>query len=281
MSTHAHAVVIGAGLGGLAAAVRLLEQGYRVTVLERREGLGGRAYQLADGGYTFDMGPSLITMPWLLDELYALAGTSRRGAAAAATPRPVLPHPLGGRPAHVRLQRLPRADEGGGGPLLPGGRRALRRVHGALEGDPRAGHPGRRAEAVPGAVEFAKLVPTMVRLGAIRSLAGSSAAHFHEPHVRQAFDFHSLFIGGDPCRVPAIYTALSYLQVADGVWYADGGVHSVVRVAGRAHPRGRRDDLHRRARWRRSRRGSSRDRRAPRLGRTIRPTWWSPTRMRR
>ena len=76
MSMHARAVVIGAGLGGLAAAIRLLEQGYAVTVLERREGLGGRAYQLQDGGYTFDMGPSLITMPWLLDELYALAGTS-------------------------------------------------------------------------------------------------------------------------------------------------------------------------------------------------------------
>ena len=65
MSSRAQAVVIGAGLGGLAAAVRLLEQGYAVTVVERREGLGGRASQLKDRGYTFDMGPSLITMPWL------------------------------------------------------------------------------------------------------------------------------------------------------------------------------------------------------------------------
>ena len=70
------AVVVGAGLGGLSAAIRLLARGYDVTVVERREQAGGRAYQLVEGGYTFDMGPSLITMPWLLEELYALAGTS-------------------------------------------------------------------------------------------------------------------------------------------------------------------------------------------------------------
>ncbi len=72
-------------------------------------------------------------------------------------------------------------------------------------------------------------VPTMLRLDAIRSLSGFVGRYFAEPHVRQAFDFHSLFIGGDPSRVPAIYTALTYLQVAEGVWYADGGVHAVVR----------------------------------------------------
>ena len=64
--------LLGGGVIGGGWAAKFLAQGYDVTVLERREGLGGRAYQLRDGGYTFDMGPSLITMPWLLDELYAL-----------------------------------------------------------------------------------------------------------------------------------------------------------------------------------------------------------------
>src|SRR3712207_3280194 len=68
------AVVVGAGLGGLAAALRLQGAGYDVTVVERRDRPGGRAYQLRDGGYTWDTGPSLITMPWVLEETFAAGG---------------------------------------------------------------------------------------------------------------------------------------------------------------------------------------------------------------
>ncbi len=67
---------------------------------------------------------------------------------------------------------------------------------------------------------------------------GFCGIYFKEQHVRQAFDFHSLFIGGDPFRVPAIYTALSYLQVAEGVWYAEGGVYSLVTALARLVERG-------------------------------------------
>lgn len=229
MSTTAHAVVIGAGLGGLAAAVRLLEQGYRVTVLERREGLGGRAYQLRDGGYTFDMGPSLITMPWLLEELYALAGTTTADQLAL---RPLDPFyrihwtddartfDFNGSHEQMKAQiaRFSPADATRYDAFMARSKAIYE------EGILVAGR-----KPFLGPVEFAKLLPTMLRLDAIRSLSGFVAKYFQEPHVRQAFDFHSLFIGGDPSRVPAIYTALTYLQVAEGVWYADGGVHSVVR----------------------------------------------------
>jgi phytoene desaturase len=81
--------------------------------------------------------------------------------------------------------------------------------------------------------EFARLVPSMVRLGALRPLHAFVARHFEHPRVREAFSFHSLFIGGDPYRVPAIYGALVYLQVLDGGWYADGGVYSVVEAMAR------------------------------------------------
>src|SRR4051794_6680284 len=85
MSTSSlHAVVIGAGLGGLAAAIRLQAQGHHATVVESQPALGGRASRLQDAGYTWDTGPSLITMPWLLDELYALAGTSRPSSSRCA-----------------------------------------------------------------------------------------------------------------------------------------------------------------------------------------------------
>ena len=68
------AVVIGAGLGGLATALRLRGLGYEVTVVEQRPRPGGRAYQLRDAGFTWDMGPSLITMPWVVEETFAAGG---------------------------------------------------------------------------------------------------------------------------------------------------------------------------------------------------------------
>src|SRR3954452_14536432 len=72
--TRPQAVVIGAGLGGLATALRLQALGCTVTVLEQCETPGGRAAQLRDQGFTWDLGPSLITMPWVLEETFAAAG---------------------------------------------------------------------------------------------------------------------------------------------------------------------------------------------------------------
>jgi len=69
-----HAVVIGSGFGGLAAAIRLGARGYRVTVLEKLDAPGGRAYVYKQDGYTFDGGPTIITAPFLLEELWALCG---------------------------------------------------------------------------------------------------------------------------------------------------------------------------------------------------------------
>src|SRR5215471_10893268 len=69
-----HAVVIGSGFGGLAAAVRLGAKGYRVTVLEKLDAPGGRAYVHRQDGFTFDAGPTIVTAPFLLEELWALAG---------------------------------------------------------------------------------------------------------------------------------------------------------------------------------------------------------------
>ena len=80
---------------------------------------------------------------------------------------------------------------------------------------------------------FAALLPRMARLGAILPLHRFVARFFRHPRVREAFSFHSLFIGGDPFRVPAIYGALAYLQVLDGGWYADGGVYSLVEAMAR------------------------------------------------
>ena len=229
MSTRPlHAVVIGAGLGGLAAAIRLQAQGHRVTVVERRAQPGGRAYQIKDQGYTWDMGPSLITMPWLFDELYALAGTTTAQQVTLSRLDPAYRIRWSN---DARVFDFQESREGMIGEIEKFSEADARAYDDFMEASRRIHEQGilvagRRPFLEP--VSFAKLVPTMLKLDAIRSLRGFVGKYFADPRVRMVFDFHSLFIGGDPWRVPAIYTALSYLQVADGVWYAEGGVYSIV-----------------------------------------------------
>lgn len=227
-----HAVVVGAGLGGLSAAIRLQAAGHRVTIVEGRPEIGGRAYQLRDGGYTWDMGPSLVTMPWLLDELYALAGTTTAEQVTLRELDPAYRIRWSNDDRHFdfvtdrdrmlgEIGKFSGTDAGRYDDFMA----ASKAIHeqGILVA-------GRQAFLEP--VSFAKLVPTMLKLDAIRSLRGFVGKYFSDERVRMVFDFHSLFIGGDPWRVPAIYTALSYLQVADGVWYTDGGVYSIVKSLG-------------------------------------------------
>lgn len=228
-----HAVVVGSGLGGLAAAIRLLAAGMKVTVLEGQPEPGGRAARIRSGGFTFDTGPSLITMLEVIEELLTLAGTN--------TARELRLHALdpfyriawegdhrsflfsGGRDAMLgQIAQFDPADGSRYDDFIA----ASRRIH-------------EEAILVAGKRDFLHLrdflalVPSMARLGALRSVEGFVAKYFRDPHVRQAFDFHPLFIGGAPFRVPAVYAALAYLQIAGGVWYAEGGVYSLVEALSR------------------------------------------------
>jgi phytoene desaturase len=236
-------VVIGAGIGGLAVAIRLLDLGHDVTVLEARRTVGGRASRIRDRGYTFDTGPSLITMPWLFDELFRLAGTSLEEEVALHRLDPgyrIYWTGPDGRPRPrwfdftTDLDRL--RSEVARFSVIDAGRldaflEASRRIHeqGVLDAGQR---PFLRL------ADFLALVPRMIRLDALRSLDSFVGSYFRDPRVRQVFDFHSLFIGGDPRRVPGIYAALVWLQLADGIWYSDGGVYSVIEAMHRLIGRG-------------------------------------------
>ena len=224
------AVVIGAGLGGLAVALRLLAAGLDVTVLERAPCLGGRAGRLRDGGFTFDLGPSLVTMPELLDDVLRLAGTT---AAHELRLRPLDPfyriswHDdrrsfLFSRDGEAMREQMARFSAGDAGRYDAFCEASRRIYEEAILGAGR--RPFLRA------TDLLLMLPAMLRLGALRPVDRFVGAFFQEPHVRQAFGFHPLFIGGDPFRVPAVYAALAYLQLAGGVWYAEGGMHSVVEA---------------------------------------------------
>jgi phytoene desaturase len=226
-------VVIGAGLGGLASALRLQGQGHDVVVVEQRARPGGRAYRLQDGGFTWDMGPSLITMPWVLEETFAAGGLDLHREVTMRRLDPMYRIRWAGEDAHFdfasdvgRLQEETAKFSAADARRVPGFLDALEPIYhdGILAA-------GRRA--FPSARSFAGMVPSMVRLGAVVPLHRFVARHFSHPRVQEAFSFHSLFIGGDPYRVPAIYGALVYLQVLDGGWYTDGGVYAVVEAMAR------------------------------------------------
>ncbi len=226
-------VVIGAGLGGLAAALRLQGAGHEVVVVDRRAHPGGRAYRLEDGGFTWDMGPSLITMPWVLEETFAAAGLELGSEVRLRRLDPFYRIAWSGEERSfefsgdrdrmvAEIARFSSRDAR----AFDGFMAALRPVY--EQGILAAGRrPFLRAR------DFAAFVPSMVRLRAASSLWRFVARHFEHPRVREAFSFHSLFIGGDPYRVPAIYGALAYLQYTDGVWYADGGVYSLIEAMAR------------------------------------------------
>jgi phytoene desaturase len=226
-------VVIGAGLGGLGAAMRLQGAGHDVTVLEARERPGGRAYQLRDAGFTWDTGPSLVTMPWVLEETFAAAGLDLHDLVRLDRLDPFYRIRWAGCEEHldfvadrdrmrVELAKFSARDAA----AFDGFMAAMKPIY-------EQGILGAGRRPFEHAGDLLRFTPSMLRLGAALPLWRSVCSHFEHPRVREAFSFHSLFIGGDPFRVPAIYGALVYLQFLDEVWYARGGVYAIVEAMAR------------------------------------------------
>lgn len=226
-------LVVGAGLGGLGTALRLQGAGHDVTVLEQMEAPGGRAFQIVDGDYTWDTGPSLLTMPWVLEETFAAAGLSLHDELEMVALEPYYRIHWAGEDRHLdfvtdreqmkaELAKFSSRDA----QAFDGFMDALKPIY--EEGILGA---GRRSFDRP--VSLASFLPTMLRLGAALPLHTFVSRHFENERIREAMGFHSLFIGGDPFRVPAIYGALVYLQFLDGVHYARGGVYSLVQAMAR------------------------------------------------
>jgi phytoene desaturase len=227
-------VVIGSGLGGLGAALRLQGAGHDVVVLEQREAPGGRASQLRDGGFTWDTGPSLVTMPWVLEETFAAGGLDLHAEVALERLDPFYRIFWAGDDRHLDFVPEPERMKAEIARFSPRDAAAFDGFLAALRPIYEDGILGAGRRPFLRAGDLARFTPRMLRLGAALPLHRMVARHFEHPRIREAFSFHSLFIGGDPFRVPAIYGALVYLQFLDGVWYARGGVFALVEAMARA-----------------------------------------------
>ncbi|ANG85114.1 phytoene desaturase family protein [Microbacterium aurantiacum] len=224
------AVVVGSGFGGLAAAIRLSAAGHDVTILEKRDRIGGRAYQYELEGFRFDAGPTVLTAPFMFEELFALAGET-----------------LADHVTLVPLDPFYRAFDGDGAPFdfhadddalqaevarrsprdAAGFRRLqdhIRRIFDVFY--PYTERPLMQLRAM------VRMLPYLLRHGAALGVRRVVDRCIRDPFLRRTLSFHPLLIGGDPASTPALYELIAEFERRWGVHYAVGGTGALVDALG-------------------------------------------------
>jgi phytoene desaturase len=221
------AVVIGSGFGGLAAAVRLRMRGYRVTVLEALDQPGGRARVFRRDGYTFDAGPTVITAPYLLEELFALAGRSMADYVRLVPVDPfyrILFHD-GSTFDYVGDEERLLAQIAA---LSPRDVDGYRRLAAHAERIFDVGYTRLADRPFDRAADMLRVVPEMIRLGSHRSVYGMVSHYVRDERLRRALTFEPLLVGGNPFSTTSIYLLIHWLERKWGVHFAMGGTTEIV-----------------------------------------------------
>ena len=222
-------VIIGSGFGGLAAAIRLQATGMQVTLLEKNAKVGGHAYQLVKGGYTFDMGPSIITAPDLIQRVFACANARMEDYLDLVKLDPFY------RIYFHDGSFLDYTDDG----IQMKQQMTRFNVKDANNYDAFMAHTCQLYKAVItdglGATAFdlstmLGFLPRALRLQALRPAYDCVQKYFEDPRHRFTFSFHPLFIGGNPFRAPAVYLMIPYLEKIGGVWFCKGGMYKFVQA---------------------------------------------------
>lgn len=228
MGSTAGAVVIGAGFGGLALALRLQSRGIATTIVEARDKPGGRAYAWERDGFTFDAGPTVITDPDCLRELWALSG---HDMAEDVELLPVMPFyrlnwPDGTNFDYSNDERQLAAEIAKLDPMdVAGYQRFLSYSAGVFEeGYRKLGHV-----AFLDFASMLKAAPALARYQAWRSVYSMVSSFVRSEKLREALSFHTLLVGGNPMTTSAIYALIHKLEKDGGVWFAKGGTHALVR----------------------------------------------------
>jgi phytoene desaturase len=222
-----HAIIIGSGFGGLAAAIRLGARGYRTTVLEKLDAPGGRAYVYRQDGFTFDAGPTIVTAPFLLEELWTLAG---RRLSDDIDLRPIDPFyrirfdngetfTYNGDADHMRAEvaRFCPTDVAGYDRFMEACAE-IYRVGFEQLGDVPFSH----------ITDMLKVAPQLLRLDSLTSVHGMVSKFLKDDRLRTVMSFHPLLVGGNPFAASSIYSLINCLERRWGVHFAMGGTGTLV-----------------------------------------------------
>ena len=229
MTHQAPAIVIGSGLGGLASAIRLRAMGWPVIVLEAGDQPGGRARVFQQDGFTWDAGPTVVTAPYLLDELFTLVGCDPRERYELLPVDPFyrVDFPDGSSFDYVgeedrivdQIRAMSPADVDG-----------YRKLAAHAERIFDVGYTGLADQPFDTLSEMLRVVPDMVKLESYRSVYSLVSKYIRDERLRQVFTFQPLLVGGNPFDTTSIYLLIHWLERKWGVWYAKGGTGALVRA---------------------------------------------------
>lgn len=220
--------VIGSGFGGLASAIRLQAAGCEVRIFEKRDAPGGRAYVYRQDGFTFDAGPTVITAPTVIEDLFKTANRPMRDYVELMPVSPFYRLFWDDGYCFDYSQDLDatrsqiRAKSPGD---LEGYERFLSYTQEVFdEGYTKLAH-------VPflDLWSMVKVAPQLIRLGAHRSVYNTVSRYIRDEHLREAFSFHSLLVGGNPFETSSIYTLIHFLERNWGVYFPKGGTGALVQ----------------------------------------------------
>jgi len=226
------AVVIGAGFGGIASALRLSAKGYAVTLIDRAPMLGGRAQVFEKDGFRHDAGPTVITAPFLIEELFELFG-KRSGDYISL--KPLTPwyrfyfdedgttFDYGGTREETlaEIRRINPGDDAGYLRMLEHSKKLFD-----------AGFTDLADRPFHNPLIMFKQIPRLVTLGSYRSVWDFVSKYFKSPKLRQALSIQPLLVGGSPFDTTSIYGLIHYLEAKWGVFYAEGGTGAIVSALG-------------------------------------------------
>ncbi|NBU58822.1 MAG: phytoene desaturase, partial [Betaproteobacteria bacterium] len=213
------ALVIGSGFGGLAAAIRLAARGYQVSVLEKLDAPGGRAYVHRRDGFVFDAGPTIVTAPFLFEELWTLCGKKMSDDIDLRLMDPFY---------RVRFDDGSWFDYRGDEAQMiaevarfsPGDVAGYKRFLADAEHCYRLGFLGLSEKAFDSIADLLAALPAMVRMRAWKTLYSLAAKHLKDPKLRMVMSLHPLLIGGNPFSVTQVYSLITALEKRHGVHWA-------------------------------------------------------------
>ncbi len=225
-------VVIGAGLGGLSAAISLATEGCAVSVYEKNDRCGGKLNVNTRAGFTFDLGPSILTMPHVFDELFTRAGKKREAYVGFKELSPhwrnffedgaVLDLSPDMRLMEKELSRLaPDASRGFYG-FLEYSRRLMRSIE--------EGYFARGLDTFAELVRFYGPSKSLRSFDLFRSMDGGVRAHISDERLRDVLNYFVKYVGSSPYDAPALLNLLPYVQFGYGLWYVDGGLYALARA---------------------------------------------------